>query len=726
VGLLASRAQLDKLFGARRVAVIGASSRRADATGNRVIRNLRAAAYDGEIHVVNPSGDRIEGIQSVRGIAALQQVDVAVITLPPAAVAQVVEELEAARCPVAVVLSVGVSDAHLERLMAVHNRGTTVVHGPNCMGLLNVSQNLPLWAEDGVLTDLPAGSISLVSQSGSGAIFVARSISDAGFSKVVSTGNETGLTTADYISWLAHDRDTTTIGVVIESIRNANTFISAVQKAHAAGKKIVALKVGRTERGAAATTAHTGALLSNDAAYAALFKRIGVPLVEDYDELASALQVLAALGDRTIAGDKVGVITISGGQAALAADLAELARVSIPELAAETRGELSRVFPGAVLNNPFDVGGSFEHGDFAQAVEALGADPNLDAVMVILDAQSSLNRFELEFEDHYFAAARAAQSRVPVIVASSSSLTIHERFQGLGKRVPIIRGIRNALVAIRCAATRSGAPTEARPADLPDERTLEMLRSTLQSENGALSRALTDRILRAYGFPFVQSAVVTNVDDAACWAASAGYPVVLKVSSPDIAHRSDVGGVITDVRDAQGLDDAWNTLHRNVQKNAPSARISGIELQQQIEDHIEAFTGFVSDPRLGATVGVGMGGVLVELIDDVAHALAPVGTVTAEEMIRSTRLGAVLAGYRLLHPATSLAQLSDVLCRLSWLAADLGTHIAEVDLNPVMIEPGSGRVRMIDALIVARGDSAESPTVSPSASLSMEEGSVPA
>ena len=709
MSLLAPPSQLDSLFTPRHVAVIGASAKRDDAGGNQAIRNLQSSGFDGMISVVNPSGGTIEELTAHTAIARLvdRQVDVALVALPARAVLQALRELDSIGCPAAVVPSAGLSPEDNASIREFTASSGMLVHGPNCMGLINVSGRIPLWIDEGILMDLPRGDISLITQSGSAAIFVARSAAPSGFSKIISTGNELGTTTADYISWLAEDPQTAVIGLVIESIHDAEAFSAAVRMARSARKPVVALKVGRTALGGLATTAHTGAVLSRDAAYTSLFEALDVPLVEDYDELATTLQCLSVLGDRTVAGTGVGVVTISGGQAAMTADLADELGVALPQFADATQCVLEGLLPDIPVHNPLDAGGSVVAGDDAydKSLLALAADDGIDAVLVVLDAQQTLSMAELEFEDGYVSAVRAAATQHPnrpFVIASSSSVSIHERTLELaGQDIPVVRGIRNALVALRGAAANAAAIVAAphRRGDLPSVTTVTGLRKRiLQAED--LPPALRDEVLAAYGIPIIASGTVASAGEAVEWARAHRFPIVLKIASPDIAHRSDVGGVVLDIRTEADLLRAAERILANVRLETPSARIAGFEVQEQVGDAFEAFVGYVADPRLGATIGLGMGGTLVELIGDAAGALAPIDPTRAARLLSTTRLGRLLGGYRKLAPETSGEPFTELVSRLSWLAYDLGDLVHEADLNPVLIEHGSGRVVVVDSLLV--------------------------
>ena len=702
------RTALDRLLRPERVAFIGASARRSTAGGNQAIRNLQSAGYPGQIDVVNPSGGEIEGIRVTSRIADLPTPDVAFLSLPAHAVVDALVELDAIGCPGAIVPTTGLSDDDELRLRSFTAASSMLVHGPNCMGLINVTDQIPLWLDEGNLVDLPAGDIALVTQSGSAAIFVARSASPHGFSRIISTGNELALDAADYVTWLADDPRTSTIGLVLESIQRPAAFRAAVARARLAGKPVVVLRVGRTDSGARATTAHTGAVVADNAAYAALFDELDVPVVSDYDELATSLQLLSDLGGRPLGGSRLGVITISGGQAAMTADLAEELAVQLPPPDAELGAQLGELLPDVPINNPLDAGGSVVSSDTAylEALDLMASDPGLDAVMVLLDCQSTLNDVEIAYEEEYLLAARKVagrEDRLPVLVTSSSSINIHERTRALLEgQVPIVRGVRNALVAVRAASrnTRTIAELE-RPGTVPSAAEAAELRARIATASG-MPAPLATEILTAYGIDFVARSSVASIDEAVQAADRIGYPVVLKIDSPDIAHRSDVGGVAVGIADREELVVAAETMLRAVTTARPDAVLAGFEVQQQIVGAVEAFTGYVTDPVLGPTLAVGSGGVMVELLDDTVVSSCPADPAAVRRQVEKTKLGQVLAGYRNLVAPTDVDFLVELVCRLSWLAADLGDLLVEADLNPVLVNPGTGTVRIVDALLVRK------------------------
>ncbi|WP_327699191.1 acetate--CoA ligase family protein [Streptomyces sp. NBC_00459] len=700
---------IGSLLRPRTVAVVGASARR-PASGNQAIANLRRHGFpEDRLYIVHPSASTIDGLPVVPDIAALPPgTDTALVSLPGAAVLETLKALETAGCRSALVPSAGLDALQSSEIAAFAAVSSMAVHGNNCMGVINVTDGIPLWFYDGVLTDQRRGSVSLVSQSGS-ATFLARATEDVGFAKIISTGNEVGLTTADFLAWLAYDSATEVVGVVLESIKDVAAFSEGVRALREAGKPVVALKVGRTALGSRASMAHTGALIGQDAAYSALFERLDVPLVDDYDEMAVTLQFLATPARPATRGNRVAVITDSGGEAGLAADLAARYPVRLEPFTPATVARLSELMPDASINNPFDAGGSPTADDDAYnlSYELAARDENVDAVMVVMEAHATMTDPELDYAADLCEGVKAAsRAGKPVVIAASSSVNTHQRFREFtGPGVAVLRGIGNAFTALAASAanTRPVPRRPRRPDGLPGPDALAELRSEVASHTasaaGPLPDALCRRLLTAYGLPMAAAALVTGAEQALQWA-EGRYPVVAKVSSPDIPHRSDIGGVVIDIAGPGQLSAALERITASVTAARPDAVLGGFEIQEQVGGAHEAMLGFVGDPVFGAVVTVGSGGVLVELEADTASGLAPLTPAEAHDRIARTRMARLLNGYRNLHPTTDTYALADALHRLSWFADDFTGLIAEADLNPALVEYGTGRVRIVDALLV--------------------------
>jgi len=707
---LADLVPLITLVSPRHIVVVGASSTRADATGNQVLRNLRVGGFTGRVDALSRSGGTVEGIQSLTDLADAASADLAVVTLRAAAVLPALRDLAAVGVKAGLVMSVGFTAEEIQDIREFSRSSGMHIHGPNCMGLINVHDRTMLWADEGILSDLPAGNVAIVSQSGSGAIFVARSTSGVGFSHIISTGNEAVMTTADYVRYLAEDSRTSVIALIMESVYDATGLAQAVEAAREAGKPVVALKVGSSDSGRAATLAHTGAMLSNRTVIDAYMEQIGVPLLSDYDELAATIDLLSRVEARDIGAGRTAIVTLSGGQAALAADLAEQVGATLARFSPETRRDLAGVLPDMHAINPLDAWGSADADDdtFRRTLQIVSEDEGVDVVLGVIDAQSSLSAIELEYEDDIVAAFTLlkAETKVPVLFASSSSMTVHPvRVPTTRTDIPVLRGLRNALTAIRAASrvAGSGVSLPDRPSTVPGPSIVADIRDSLARTSGVLDRDSMRQILDVYGITAVGSHSFGDVDEAVRWCERNGYPVVAKIDSPDITHRSDVGGVALDLQDEGQLRDAWTSILESARRHRPDADVRGIEVQRQVLSGIEAFVGFVSDPDIGVAVGVGVGGVLVELLDDVAYAIAPFSTDTARQLLDRTRLARLLSGFRNLHPVVDVEPLLDVLVKLSWLAEDMKDVLAEGDLNPVIIEPIGGAALVVDALLVARG-----------------------
>jgi len=686
------------------VAVIGASATGVG-SGAWALKNLASAGTGMTLTVVHPSADSVLGVPAVPDVSQLPPIDCALVSLPAAAVLATLEKLDAHGVRSAVVPSAGFAPEVLEDLRAFCASSDLVVHGPNCMGLLNFSDGVLPWFYEDILTSFERGPVSLITQSGSAA-FLLRGMEATGVSKIISTGNEIDVSTSDYLRWLADDPDTTTIGLVMESLVDVDGFIEAVSTVRGRGKRIVALKVGRTGVGAAAAKAHTGALAGGDAGYVSLFERLDVPLVNDYDELAVALQVLAAPQMPLAAGRSVGIVTDSGGEAGLSADISTRTSVRLAALSAETLVALEKVNPGVPLGNPLDAGASTAWSDdrYESSYRLVAQDADVDALLVLVEAHVTLSKGEVEYAEDICAALNAVRRScpdTPVIAVSSSSLGTHPRFRSmLDPSVPLVRGIANAFAAVAALAANK-KPIEARPQRphyLPDKEQVGHLRERFVSDGDG--PALRSDLLRAYGLPVVSSVAAWNDAEAIAWA-QGRFPVVAKVVSSDIAHRSDVGGVVLGIDNANGLTVALEQIRRSVAAHAPTASIQGFEVQQQVVGAgLEGLLGFTADPVFGAVIVLGSGGTLVELDSDVVGAVAPITQAEAVSMVSRTRLGARLAGYRNLIAETDLTHFADCAVRLSWLAHDLNDVLAAVDLNPAIIDEGTGAVSIVDALLV--------------------------
>jgi len=693
---------VETLVRPKTVAVIGASSRN-QSQGNIVIDNLVRRSFSGRIIPVHPSAGTIDGLPTVLSIADLpDDVDLAIASVPASAAMETAAALEKRGVKSAIFFAAGFTDAETRSFQEMALAARINIHGPNCMGLINCTDDIFLYPAKP--TDaLRQGPVSLIAQSGSAAISVINAAL-FGFAKIITVGSEFQVTAADYLRWMASDDHTTTVGIILEGIKDPAAFAQAAERLFASGKSLVVLNVGRSQSGAAAAKAHTGAMTSAADNYELFFRDCGVPVVDDYDELIASLQCLAAWGRQTGEG-RLAIAGISGGQTALACDIAESVGTTLTTFSDATTRTLQEILPGTSGRNPIDLGAVVgrETRNNEGGIDTILASPETDILALIQDSQTSLNERSLRYYLSVIAAycQSAAKAGKPIIAISPSSQEIHpeirQAFDSNG--IPVIRGLREGLVGIRTCYASKSARAKRRVGERRNDPVVAALRAEIEHQDGQLTAQQCARLLDAYEIPTVKSVLVRDRAEAAARAMDVEYPLVVKVASGDIAHRSELGGVVTDVADAAALEAAIAAIKANVCERAPDAVIEGFELQTQFQGDLEAVAGFVAAPSFGAKVIVGTGGTLVELYADRALGLAPLDHDEAQDMISSAQLGDRLNGYRNLIPETDTGPLVKLLVNLSNLTRDFGDLIAECDLNPVMIRKGTGECMVVDVLM---------------------------
>jgi acetate---CoA ligase (ADP-forming) len=691
------------------VAVVGASAKRVS-QGNVVIENLHKWKFPGTVIPVHPSSDMIEGLPALRAIGDLPPgVDTAVVAIPAASVLESLIALEQANVRSAIVFANGFSAEEEARIRAFGATSKIAIHGPNCMGLVNFPDSVPLYPARPSLR-IRSGRCSLIAQSGSAAISVMNSIS-VGLSKVVTVGSEFQLAASDYLAWLASDEATDTVGIVAESIKDPVDFAEAVERIRVAGKGLVVLKVGISELGSAATKAHTGALITSRDAYDRFFAECGVAVVHDYDELIACMECFSQARPSGGKGG-VAIVGISGGQTALACDIANEAGVKLARFEAQTSEAVRSFLPGNSGENPVDIGATVQRElrKVPEALRAVLADSSVGALALLQDAQISLNPYGLESYKEVIGiyGEVGKQAAKPVVVVSPTSESLHERIITVLSEagIPLLRGLHAGLIAIGNLGIgqigKAGRWARVHSQNRPYYNSAaDDLRQELCRVSGTLPPELCVRVLKAYGLPFVRSVVVEDGREAMERAHEVGFPMAVKIASPDILHRSDVGGVMLGIGSRPELENATARIAANVAAAAPQARIDGFELQEQFQADAEAMIGFAATPPFGSLIVVGTGGTMVELQADRAVRLAPIEIDDAAGMIEATRLGKLLAGYRNLMPETDTSKLADLVVRTSRLAADLGDLVTVCDLNPVLVRKGSGAVCLVDALMLS-------------------------
>ncbi|MGQ9491008.1 MAG: acetate--CoA ligase family protein [Anaerolineae bacterium] len=717
-----SSASLAPFFTPNGVAVIGAS-RDPRKLSYGVVRNLidPERGYPGPVYPVNPKADEILGLRCYPDIASVPDpVELAVLIIPATAVPAAVEACGRRGIKAAVVISGGFREVGPEgaareaEMVAIARRYGMRIMGPNGVGVIDTHTPLNTTFVKGMP---PKGHIAFLSQSGAlcGGIIdwtVGRGI---GFSRFLSVGNEADVNETDLIPFLAADEASRVIALYLEDVKGGPAFVDALRAASAA-KPVVALKTGRTAGGQLATASHTGALAGPHAAFRAACVQTGVIEVEHIEVLFNAALALAC--QPLPAGNRVAIVTNAGGPAALAADTLEPAGLQLARTGVETQAVLrSFLPPDAQTAGPVDLLGGADEDSYRRAMDAVLADPACDGVLAILVPQALVNSVAVV---QAFAAAAAAQPppAKPVLICLMGEASLEEAFRvARAADLPAYTFPEDAVAAFGALWRRArwlhrGAPCgvalEAEAG--PEATSLQMARARREVQNALLlarsaGRLVLDAVeaqplLAAYGIPIPREALATSPADAARFATDIGFPVALKLISPDILHKTDIGGVILNVQSPEAASVGFEALVARAGAAHPGARIRGVQVQQMVLGGQEVIIGVKRDPTFGPLIMFGLGGVYVEALRDVSFRLAPLTRADAEEMIDEVKSAKLLAGLRGAPPADRAA-LGDAIVCIGRLAAD-HPEIVELDVNPLLVLPrGQGAVA-VDVRVILR------------------------
>lgn len=678
----------------RSVAVVGASNDAAKLTG-RPIAYLQAQGYDGAIYPINPRYNEIAGLKSYASAADLPETpDLGLILVGANRVVDAVRDLAARGTPAAVVLASGFGEAGEEgRARQAQLReaaGDMRILGPNTIGLVNITDRIPLTASGAMeADDFPQGSVALLSQSGGilGSLLsraVARGI---GFSKLVATGNEADLEVSDFLEALAVDDATQVVALYLETIRNVAAFRKAAAKVIAAGKSIVAYKVGRSESGAQSAVSHTGALAGADEVYDALFNQLGVIRAQTFADL---LDIPAALSQgRRMRGPRVAIVTSTGGAATVVADNVGLMGLEMPKPDAETSAKLLALeLKEAELDrNPIDVTLAGLRPDlFRSILKILAESPSFDAIVVVAGS-SSIAQPDLVAQPVLDSMALTDKPIMAYVSPDAPNIVRHLNTSG----IPAFAAPESCASALKGLLPHTGtgddAASNARDTDCSDIAA------------GSLNEAEAKKLFARFGVPVTKEVTAATPEEAAKAAEGFDGPVVIKILSNEILHKSEVGGVALNVAPAD-VGPACEAMLARV-KAATSGRIDGFLVQEMVKGGVEMILGFNRDPQLGAYALLGAGGVTTELYKDVAIRLLPLTRDSARSMIDEIKAGALLKGFRG-SPVADVEALIDTMMSFSAMAETLDDRLDEAEINPVFVLPEGQGARAGDSLIVLR------------------------
>lgn len=698
---------LSKVFEPSSVAVIGASEREGS-VGAQVLLNLRENGFKGAIYPVNPKHDEVQGLTCYSSIAAIDHtVDLAIIIVPSKHIPQVMRDCGEHGVGAAIVLSAGFAETG----KAGANRQSEIVDiarthdiplvGPNCLGIIRPRVGLnATFAKSRAKT----GHVALVAQSGAfcTALLDWADTEGFGFSAVASLGATADVGFGEVLDYLAVDPETRSILLYIEGVTNARSFMSGLRVA-ARLKPVIVVKSGRNESGTRAAVSHTGALAGADRVFDAAIERAGAVRVNSVAQLFAAAHLLAS-GTR-VDGPRLAIVTNGGGPGVMAADRAHDLGVPLANLGSHTIESLENTLPAHWSHsNPVDVLGDADPERYRNAASIVLADKDVDGMLVMLTPQSMTD--PAGCADAVIEAAK--ESTKPVLTCWMGAKLVAEGRQRFAKAgVPQFKSPENAVEAFgylacyrRNQKALLQAPGPLSPQDEPDvEGAKLIIEHAIAQRRHTLSTAEAKAVLRAFQIPVSPSINVTSAADALVAAEGLGLPVAMKINSPDITHKSDVGGVRLNIREPRTVRTAFREMMDSVTSQSPEARIDGIIIEPMLHrPHArEIMIGIVKDPVFGPVISFGTGGTAVEVFADNNLALPPLNEYLSRELVKGTRADRFLKAFRNL-PAADQYKLNDVLQRVSEIACEL-PEVQELDINPLLVD--ENEVIAVDARILA-------------------------
>lgn len=701
--------RLDKIFRPATIAVIGASNER-HTVGYALVNNLVGKGYSGTVYPVNLNEHSIQGVRCYQHVGEVEdEVDLALIATPAESVAMLVRECGQAGVGGVVVISAGFSEAgeqgqaFCEEVMKYARKYDMRVVGPNCLGFINPSLNLN--ATFASRMALP-GKIAFISQSGAlcTAILDWARKQKVGFSHFVSIGDMADIGFHDLIDYFGHDPQTSSILIYMESLKDARKFMSAA-RAFARTKPILVLKAGKSKEGAKATLSHTGSLAGNDAVFEAALKRAGIIRVETIAQLFNCAQGLAL--QQRPAGNRLAIITNAGGPGVLATDhlignggaLAPLREETVARLDEALHSSWSR-------GNPIDIHGDATAQDYRAAVEACIDDKHTDGILVILTPQAVTRAAEVERE----IAGLARRTRKTILASWMEEEdfprefyyrppdTAIPSFQFPESAVDVFLKMYNYTRNIELLyETPSTMPQEFSP---DTEAARAMLDAALQAGRRQLTEIEAKQLLNYYEIPVTHSQLARTAEEAARLATAIGFPVVMKVVSPDVGLKTDIGGVEVGLNSPADVEAAFARILNNVKKACPAAEVYGISVEEMVNKRYELLIGANKDPIFGPVIVFALGGVTVEIFKDSNIGLPPLNMALAKRIIEETKVYELLKGYRNM-PGADIHAIQFILYKFAYLIMDF-PQIKEIDINPFVVDENGGVV--LDAYVILDQD----------------------
>lgn len=707
------------------VAIVGASPNGGMAT--EILKNLKNWGFSGKLVAVNPRYQQIDAVPCFPSLTAIPHpVDLAVVGIRGVTVPAVLDDCQAAGVGAVQIISSGFADQGTEgaarqvRLVEWFQRTGIPVAGPNCLGLLNAANGLIAMAA--AYHTMKAGGVSAVLQSGMVVCslvppLLARGI---GIGRVVTVGNEACLDVADFINYLAHDQGTRVIVCYCEQFKRPMDFIKACEYAADKGKPIVMLKVGRSEGARRAALAHTGSLVGSDVAIDVVLKKLGVIRVDTLDDLIETAAALSAT--KRPRGRRVAFLSWSGGANSMLSDLAEPCGIEFPPLPATVKARLDAVLPEfATADNPLDITaqGGYDTRILEESFEALATSGAYDVVAFGRSFPSPLDMAQNVGQALKRAAAAAPQVVFPIMSIpgghfypapdpQTAMIDPQVDFDGM----PFLQGMGTGLKALSALIgyaeflrERKSSNRLSRHWGHHSERYKEAVRLVREAKSKVLTEREGKRLLALYGIPVTREALATRADEAACIAQDLGFPVVMKVESAEIVHKTDVGGVVLNISSPEAAAVAFERIVASIRLRRPEAQIAGVVVQEMAKPGTEVILGATFDPQFGPVVAFGLGGIWVEALKDVRVLMPPFDAADVQEAIGELRAVSVLRGARG-GTKVDLDGLAECIVKFGTLCADLTEEIGEIDINPIILAADGRSLTAVDCLITRKATTA--------------------
>ncbi|HET9921008.1 MAG TPA: acetate--CoA ligase family protein [Ktedonobacteraceae bacterium] len=696
--------RLRRLFHPRSIALVGATDR--SRWSISTYQNLKTFSFPGSVYCVNPNYEVVHGEPAVKRLADIPEpVDLAYIMVPTSRVFSIVEEAAAASIPNLVILTagfgeVGAQGLQLEQdILAFARQHDMTLLGPNGNGFVNVTAQITPYGLP-LLPPLTRGPVGVVLQSGAlaSAVVALAQARHIGLSLLVSMGNETMISATDVIEYLIEDEATRVIAVFLESIRRPDYLRRVARKALAYGKPIVALKVGTSDTGARTARAHTGALVGNDAVNDAAFRQLGIVRVSSLEDLLTTAGLLGYYGP--LNGRRMGVVTPSGGACDILSDRAQEEGIALPDFAPQTVENLKAVLPNfSTVHNPLDVTGYIvvDRMLLQNALNVVVQDPNLDFILCLTDPpRVAPPQVEPTLAQYTMLGETIRSSRVPIVLISNTGIDISPFGRTICDTADLhfVGGMEHGMTALG-HALRWYETRRQTSAELDEQEAASPVRADTPPA-GQFTEFEARQLLQAHDIPVAPGMLATSAEEAVTVAQTLGFPVVMKIQSPDILHKSDIGGVLLHLSTEQEVRQGFQTLLENVNSRRPGARIAGVLVSPMRTEGIELLVGVIRDAVWGQVVTVGLGGIWVELFNDTSVRLLPVTRTDIQQMLAELRGAALLKGSRG-QPVADTEHLTDIILRITHLAQALGDRLEALEINPLLVH--GSQIEALDVLI---------------------------